>query len=56
MTTERWENNRLDRLAELLAQNAQGIVEMRVGLAETRAIVDSNARAIVVNSNAMVEF
>jgi DNA-binding transcriptional MerR regulator len=41
-------NSRLDRIEELLAATA-------LGLAETRKIVDSNARAIEANSNTMVE-
>jgi hypothetical protein len=37
MTTERWDDNRLDRLAELVAQNA-------LGIAETRAVLRKRER------------
>ncbi|NKB18430.1 MAG: hypothetical protein HC770_10950 [Pseudanabaena sp. CRU_2_10] len=42
MTVERWTDERLDRLADSLER--------------TRAIADSNARAIEANSNAMAEY
>jgi hypothetical protein len=41
-------NSRLDRIESILAATVSG-------LAETRAIVDSNARAIAANSNAIAE-
>ena len=66
MATERWDDERLDRLAEIVMDIASGVRNLTHDLAETRQIVESNARSIqatnqrldsmenMVNSNARV--
>jgi len=46
MATERWDDEKLDRLAEIVMDIASEARNARQDLAETRQIVESNARAI----------
>ena len=46
MATERWDDERLDRLAEIVMDIASEARNARQDLAETRQIAESNARAI----------
>ena len=46
MTTERWDDERLDRLAEIVMGIASEVRNLTEGLAETRQIAESNTRAI----------
>jgi hypothetical protein len=48
-------SDRLDRVEVLLAQMAEQQAAFRTDLTETKAIVDSNARAIEANSNGLAE-